>query len=257
MKCLVALAAVLFPALAAGQHLPPLNVLLDRLQAYARQYQAALPSLSCDELITSQALNKKGKVSWQIKIESTLREIRDDDPYDPFLEKRDYKSVDGHRPKPDSPMPFFVEGGFANLVGFKSWEQRECFDYVLSAGDGAGNMRLEMTLKTTLPDSSCTKIPAGFHRVVIADPESGRILHSERSVSPEVAALTREVYFGAVDYAPQKLGDQTFWLPARFYAHDFRDRLRMFATYSNYHRYTGEMKMLPGMSVPGANPDRQ
>jgi hypothetical protein len=257
MKSFVALAALIFPALAVGQQTPPLNLLLDRLQAYASQYQAALPSLSCDELITSQALNKKGKVSWQIKIQSTLREIRNDDPYDPFLEKRDYKSVDGHRPKPDFPMPLFVEGGFANLVGFKSWEQRECFDYVLSPGDSAGTVRLEMTLKANPPDSSCTKIPAGFHRVVIADPESGRILHSERSVSPEVAASTREVYFGAVDYAPQTLGDQTFWLPARFYAHDFRGTLRMFATYSNYHRYTGEMKMLPGMSMPGAHPNPQ
>jgi hypothetical protein len=88
---------------------------------------------------------------------------------------------------------------------------------------------------------------------VIADPETGRILHTERTIAPEVAARNPGVYFGGIDYAPQKLGEQTFWLPERFYAHDAKNTGRMFATYSNCHRYAGELKILPGMSFPGAD----
>jgi hypothetical protein len=252
MKPFFALAVVIFPAVAGCQQLPSLYVLLDRLDAYAKEYQATLPSLFCEEQITSQALNNKGKVTWEVKIQSTLREVRTEDAYDPFREEREFKSVGGRRPRGPFQTPYFVEGGFASLVGFKRWEQRECFDYVLTSGDNGQTVRLDMTLKTTFTNPSCARLPAGLHRIVIADTESGRILHTERTVAPEVAARAPGVYFGGIDYAPQKLGEQTFWLPSRFYAHDAKNTGRMFATYSNCHRYTVELKILPGMSFPGA-----
>src|SRR5580704_10712054 len=120
-KPFFAIAAMLLPAAVAGQTLPSVGIFLDRLDAYAKQYQSTLPSLSCDEQITSQALNKKGKVTWEVKIQSTLREVRTEDPYDPFSENRKFKSVDGRRPEATfqtSQMPYFVEGGFAGLASF-------------------------------------------------------------------------------------------------------------------------------------------
>jgi hypothetical protein len=254
MKPLVALALLIFPAVGGCQQLPPLDVLLDRLDAYATQYQATLPSLSCDEEILSQSLNKKGKVTWEVKMQSTLREIRKDDPYDPFVEKREIKSIKGRRSRRMPPMPYFVEGGFAGLVGFKRWEQRECFEYRLTSDDNGQTVRLEMGLKAKPSISSCAKLPSGFRRVVVTDPKTGRILHTERTIAPEEAEMSTEVYFGGIDYAPQQLGDQTFWLPSRFYAHDATDRHRMIATYSNCHRYTGELKILPEVSPAGAVP---
>jgi hypothetical protein len=256
MKPFFALAVLIFPAVAGSasagcQQVPSLGVLLDRLDAYAKHYQATLPSLECDEQITSQALNKKGRVTWEVKIQSTLREIRTAHPYDPFLEKREYKSIDGHRPKRNFETPYFAEGGFAGLVGFKRWEQRECFDYFVSPENGAQTVRLEMTLKANFTDPSCAKLPLGLHRIVIADPETGRVLHTERTIEPDVMVRDKDVYFGEIDYAPQKLGEQTFWLPSRFYAHDDKDTGRMVATYSNCHRYTGELKILPDLSLPG------
>jgi hypothetical protein len=253
MKLFFTLAVFIFPVVARCQNLPSLDVLLDRLDAYAKQYQATLPSLTCDEQVTSQALNQKGKVTRQVKIQSTLREVRNGNSYDPFTEKREFKRIDGRRPKATfqtSQLPYFAEGGFAGLVGFKSWEQRECFDYGVAPEDGGHTFRLEMTLKAKFRDASCTKLPFGFHRIVIADTETGRILHTERTVAPEVAASNLTVYFGGIDYAPQKLGEQTFWLPSRFDAHDSEDTGRMVATYSNCHRYTGESKLLPGYSLP-------
>lgn len=248
MKALFAVAVLIIPALAACQRPQSVDALLDRLDAYAKQYQATLPSLACDEQIISQELNKKGRVTWEVMAQASLREIRTNDPYSPFLEKRDFRTVNGRRPKATfrtSQLPYFVEGGFAGLVGFKRWEQRECFNYVVSPGENGQTVRLDMALKARISNASCAEIPVGFHRVVIADPETGRILHTERTIAPEEAERNSEAYFGGIDYAPQKLGDQVFWLPLKFYAHDAQNRASMFVTYSNYHRYTGELKVLP------------
>ncbi len=260
MKPLFALAVLIFPALAGCQQIPSLNGLLDRLDAYANQYQATLPSLSCDEKIASQDLNSKGRITREVKVQSILREVRTDDSYDPFLERREIKAIDGRRPRRNFQMsflPYFAEGGFAGLVGFKRWEQRECFDYVVTSGNNGQTVRLEMTLKARFTNPSCAKLPAGLHRIVIADPATGRILHTERTIAPEVAIDSNGVYFGGIDYAPRKLGDQTFWLPSRFEAHDVDEMGRMVAIYSNCHRYAGELKILPSVSVPEAGPERR
>jgi hypothetical protein len=259
MKPFFALAVLIFPVVAGCQDLPRLEVLLDRLDAYANHYRATLPSLSCDELITSQALNKKGKVTRQVKVRSTPREVRTNNSFDPFTEVREFKSVDGRRPRAKfqtSQMPYFAEGGFGGLVGFKQWEQRECFDYLLNSGEGDHTVRLEMTLKLKSTNAACAKLPTGFHRIVIADPETGRVLHSERTIAPQVAVRASRVYFGGIDYAPQRLGDETFWIPSRFIAHDAESTGRMFASYSNCHRYTGELKVLHGYVLPGADQNR-
>lgn len=258
MKLFFALAVYIFPAVAGCQDLPSLDVLLDRLDAYAKQYQATLPSLTCDEQVTSQALNQKGKVTWEVKIQSTLREVRNGDSYDPLIEQREFKRIDGRRPKPTfqtSQLPYFAEGGFAGLVGFKSWEQRDCFDYAVTPVDGGHTARLEMKLKAKVTVASCAKLPFGFHRIVIADAETGRIVHTERTIAPDFAASDLAVYFGGIDYAPQKLGEQTFWLPLRFYAHDAENTGRMVATYSNCHRYSGESRLLPGYVPSGQGQD--
>ena len=250
MKPFFALAILIFPVVAGCQNLPSLDTLLDRLDAYAKQYQATLPSLSCDEQITSQAVNKKGKVRREVKAQSTLHEVRTENPYDPFHEERAFKSINGRRPSPALQMPYFVEGGFASLVGFKRWEQRECFDYVLTPGDDSQTVRLDMTLKTKSRNPSCARLPAGFDRMIIADPETGRVLHTERTIAPEAAAADVGVYFGAIDYRPQTIGEQEFWLPSHFYSHDATGTGRMSATYSNCHRYLGELKILPSVPSP-------
>jgi hypothetical protein len=251
-KPFFAIAALLLPAVVAGQTLPSVDVFLDRLDAYAKQYQSTLPSLSCDEQITSQTLNRKGKVTWEMKVQSTLREVRTGDPYAPFTETREFKSVNGHRPPKafhTSQMPYFAEGGFAGLVGFRRWEARECFDYALTSQDSQ-TARLEMTLKTAQSNPSCARLPDGFHRIVIADLQTGRVLHTERTISPDTVPRDTQVFYGGIDYAPQAFGGQTFWLPSRFISHDAENTGRMSATYSNCHRYIGEIKILPGMSVP-------
>jgi hypothetical protein len=253
MRVRFALLLGMFPALSAAQQAPSIEELLPRLYAYASEYRAKLPSLSCDESITSQ-LVVDGKIAKETRIEATLREIRDDSKSDPFIEHHTFNKVDGRPPKPNFKFLFLVQGGFANLVGFSRKDAAACFDYHLASQNDGATLRLDMALK---PDSSanphCNDIPAGFRKTVLVDAETGHITHVERTISADAAKNPKEVYFASIDYSPQKLGNDTFWLPARIYAHDLTGEMRMFAVYSNFHRYAGEMKILPDEKLADKN----
>ena len=226
-----------------------MDELLPRLYTYAREYRAKLPSLSCDESITSQVL-KKGKVKKEVKIEASLREIRDDSKTEPFTERRTFNKVDGRRPKPHFTIPFLVRGAFANAIGFVRQDREACFDYRLVAQDGGATLRLDMALKPNYTDTNCKDVPEGYKKTVLVDAKTFRITHVDRTISAEAAKHSIEVYFFSTDFSPQKLGNETFWLPAKVYAHDAGDEGRMYATYSNFHRFTGELKVLPVDKLP-------
>ena len=69
MKALSALVLLAVSAAACSQTPPRVAALLDRLQAYAKDYREHLPSLSCDESLTSQLI-EKGKVKQEVKAEA-------------------------------------------------------------------------------------------------------------------------------------------------------------------------------------------
>jgi hypothetical protein len=244
MKVQFALLLGMFPALSASQQAPSVDELLPRLYAYASEYRAKLPSLSCDESIISQ-LVVDGKVIKETKIEATLREIRDSGRSDPFIEHHTFKTVDGRPPKSHFKIPFLVQGGFANALGFSREDTASCFDYRIVSQNGGATLRLDMALKLGSTNPRCKDIAEGFKKTVLVDAETGHITHVERTISPEAAKHAKEVYYASIDYGPQKLGNETFWLPARIYAHDLSGEMRMFAVYSNFHRYAGEMKIVP------------
>ena len=241
----------MLPVCAHAQQAPSLDELLPRLYAYAREYRAKLPSLSCDEAITSQVV-KKGKVKKEMKIEASLREIHDSSITNPLRELRIYNKVDGRRPKRYVTIPYLVQGAFANAIGFMREDREACFDYRLVAQDGGVTLRLDMALKPNYTDTNCKDVPEGYNKTVLVDAKSFRITHVDRTISAEAARHSIEAFFFSTDYRPQKLGTGTFWLPTRVYAHDADDQLRMYATYSNFHRFTGELKVLPMDTQPGA-----
>ena len=237
-----------------AQQLPAPDELLARLYAYTADYRATLPSLTCDESIVSQRL-KHGKVKWEVRVESTLREVRKTIPDhdDPFTEEHTFHTVNGKPPKENFEIPYFVQGGFANMVGFAHPERGPCIDYRVLAGEQAGTVRLEMTPRADAGSANCAAVFKGYHGTILADTETGRILHSERTIAPEAATRQREPYFASVDYGPQELGGRSYWLPQRLFTHDNEDEARMYATYSSCHRFGSEVRILPG--VTEAAPD--
>jgi hypothetical protein len=218
---------------------------LRRVIAYTQAYREHLPSLECDETMLSQRV-KNGKVRRQVNIKATLRELRDADEPGGFRDDYTFQSKSGKPVKPDfSALPYFVYHVFANSLGIGESPRPACFDYRFATLDDGRTLRFNIDSKPGVPDPSCTKIPDDYHKMMLIDTASGAVRRVERRMSPEFADANLEIPYVAIDYAPQKLGEEIFWLPIRFEAVDLHQQGRMIATYSNFHRYTAVAKILP------------
>lgn len=215
-----------------------------RVIAYAQAYREHLPSLECDETMLSQRV-KNGKVSWEVKIKATLRELRDENEPGGFTDNYAFKSVDGRPAKPHFKAPYFVYNVFANSLGIGESPRPNCFDYGIATLDDGRTLRFNVDSKPGARDASCRKIPDDYHKTMLIDAATGAVRRVERRISPEFADDNLEIPNVTIDYAPQRLGDETFWLPIRFEAVDLSQEGRMIATYSNCHRYIGIPKILP------------
>jgi hypothetical protein len=60
----------------------------------------------------------------------------------------------------------------------------------------------------------------------------------------EFAKAHHDVPTVVADFAPQRLGGQLLWLPVHLVAEDESKQGRETITYSNFHRYAGEVKIL-------------
>jgi hypothetical protein len=247
-------ASLLLPTTPAmsQQSLPSVDALLARLHAYSVDYLAKLPSLTCDETISSQRW-KGGKMPQEVNIESTLREIRTDKGRDPFSESHWFHTVDGHPPKPSFKVPFLAQGLFAYALGFMHSEEFACFDYQLAFVDEGKSIKLDMRLRPTNDNPACKQVPEEYRKNVRIDPGSGRILYLERSMSAAAARERKEVYFSSVEYAPRQLGDELIWLPSKMTGHDATDEGRMSVVYSNCHRYTSTTTIVPENATAPSN----
>jgi hypothetical protein len=217
---------------------------VSRVIAYAQAYRAHLPSLECDETMLSQWV-KNGKVKWEVKIQAVLRESRDKSEPGGFRDDYAFKSVDGKPAKPHFKTPYFVYNVFANSLGIGETPRPACFNYRFTTLDDGRTLQFNIDSKPGVRDRSCKNIPDDYHKVMLIDTASGAVRHIERRVSAQFADNTLEIPNVTIDYAPQKLGDDTFWLPVRFEASDLNKEGRMIATYSNFHRYVGVVKIVP------------
>jgi hypothetical protein len=244
------LAGFALAAHANAQQLPTVGQLLPRVIAYAQQYRQSMPSFEADESAVSQRV-KDGRVTWEVRLEMTLQEVRDQSKSDDLIDRYTVHLVDG-KPAPERfKLPYFTHGVFANALGFGHPEQNSCFDFRVSPGDSAATLQLEMDVKPAPTPPNCIDMPENYHKTVVVDTASGEILHVTRSMSARAAHQRHEIVFVSVDYAPQKLGDETFWLPVRSESHDEKNEERLIATYSNFHRFTATTKVIAGDPLPG------
>jgi len=242
-KTFVSACLLAIPLLVAAQQTSDQEQ-IRRVIAYAQAYRENLPSLECDETMLSQRV-KDGKVKWEVKINATLRELRDENEPGRFRDDYTFKSVDGKPAKPNFRRPYLVYNVFANSLGIGESPRPNCFDYRFATLDAGRTLQFNIDSKPGVRDSSCKKIPDDHHKMMLIDAASGAVRRVERRISPQFAEQHLEVPYVAIDYAPQRLGEETFWLPARFEASDLHQEGRMIATYSNFHRYTGVARVLP------------
>jgi hypothetical protein len=212
--------------------------------AYAQTYRKHLPSLECEETMLSQRV-KNGKVKREVKVKATLRELRDENEPGGFRDDYTFKSGDGKPAKPDSRTPYFVYNVFANSLGVGESPRPACFNYSFATLDEGRTLKFNIDSKPGVRDPSCRKIPDDYHKMMLIDTASGAVRHVERRISPEFADDNLEIPDVTIDYAPQRLGEETFWLPIHFEAVDLHQQGRMIATYSNCHRYAVVSKIVP------------
>jgi hypothetical protein len=244
MKILTSAFLLAIPLLALGQQTSN-EEQLRRVIAYAQAYREHLPSLECDETMLSQKV-KNGKVKREVKIKATLRELRDRNEPGGFRDDYTFKSVNGKPDKPDfGTLPYFVYQAFANGLAVGESPRPTCFDYRFATLDDGRTLQFNIDSKPDVRDPSCNKIPDDYHKMMLIDTASSAIRRVERRISPHFADSNLEIPYITIDYAPQKLGEETFWLPIRFEANDLHQQGRMIATYSNCHRYTVVSRILP------------
>jgi hypothetical protein len=217
---------------------------LRRIISYVQAYREHLPSLECDETMLSQSV-KNGKVKWEVKIKATLRERRDENEPGGFRDDYTFKSVDGKPAKPNFRAPYFVYNVFANGLGIGESLRPACFNYRFATLDDGRALQFNIDSKPGVRDPSCKKIPDDYHKMILIDTASGAVRRVERRISPDFADNHLEIPYVIIDYAPQRLGEETFWLPVRFEASDLHQEGRMIATYSNFRRYIGVARILP------------
>ncbi len=236
-----------------AQQLPTVDELLPRVVAYAQQYRQSIPSFEADESAVSQ-LVKNGRIKWEVQLQMTLRELRDESKPGEFVDRYTFHLVDGKPPRKHFKLPYFVQGGFSSAIGFGHPEEQTCYDYRVSPGDSVSTVRLELWVKTRPLPPNCNDVPEDYRKTVVVDVASGAILHVTRSMSPRAAHERHEIVFGSVDYAPEKIGDETFWLPVRFESHDENNEGRMSGAYSNFHRYASTAKVVDNGAQPQVTP---
>jgi hypothetical protein len=245
VKILISAFLLAIPLLAVGQQISNEQE-LRQVFAYTQAYRQHLPSLECDETMLSQRL-KNGKVKREVRIKATLRELRDENQPGGFRDEYTFKSVDGKPAEQNfdtGTLPYFVYQAFANGLGIGEHPLPACYSYRFATLDNGRTLQFNIDSKTGVRDPLCEKIPDDYHKMMLIDTASGAVRRVERRMSPQFADKNLEIPYITIDYAPQRFGDKTFWLPLRFQAIDFDQHGGMIATYSNCHRYTVVSKIV-------------
>jgi hypothetical protein len=86
---------------------------------------------------------------------------------------------------------------------------------------------------------------------VLIDEASGVVKREERTMAQSYSDTHHRVPEVAVDFAPQKLGEETVWLPVRVECSDPGKNGRMVVSYSNFHRYAVETRIQPDAAEGG------
>jgi len=224
--------------------------ILAQLVANAQQYSATLPSLSADEAIESEA-SYRGLFPDKARATAALRAIRDT-PGQPLKESRQLLTVNGKAvvPEKKARLPYTLFGGFGRFQDmFFTAKHVRCYSFTLLPQPGpGGTIQIAISSPPELGGvEGCEPEREGLTGLVRVDSVTHQLVHLERTV-PEDDWHRHLAPFASVDCAPTKVGEETFWLPTVVTGGSLKSAIRgqFIAHYSNYHRYTASIKLLPG-----------
>lgn len=254
-------------ALCAQRTQPPtLEEILQRLEA--NHYDASVPSFFCDEHVISQM--EPGPSNQDTVTDSIfrLKHTANRDQTTALVESREIRKVNG-KPATSQNMdgPTLLDGAFEGGLAFVSLDQQVCMNYTLQRihrkHPSEPYIVRFATALTPQNSANCILRESSKGRVFI-DPSSMQITRLELT-TPHHIIIPKTRYLSAVagertlavDYAPVRLGGETFWMPSRITmrningAHTFHPTIWSFeASYSNYHKLEVTSHVLPGYKTP-------
>ena len=133
---------------------------------------------------------------------------------------------------------------------------RPCYGFSLApqpTKDGLLELHISLSPESaSLPNCMAAKGITGLTGIARVDPTTHQLTHLERTI-PNIADTN--VAFASTDYAPAKIGDKTFWLPAMTVTSSIINKAKVQTVihYSDYHQYTATSTILPAdpvQSVP-------
>jgi hypothetical protein len=241
----------------AQQNALTVDDVLTRVRANVSAYRTSIPSFISDESVLSQRFDGE-KLKDEMKVESSFEMVRGGSGSD-LRETRIKNLVNGRAPKNQNVTPpFSFNGGFADVIDFT---ENKCADYHFAEAPSIGNP-IVVLVSGKLPSgnrlSTCSS--QIYDLKAFIDPQTFQVLRLEETVQDTKMVIeghlpsvhmpsSNNVTSFSVDYTPVELGGKTFWLTKTVTA-DLKDknkpiRLHYQAHYTNYHRFTSTVKILP------------
>jgi len=234
---------VAYPATYSAGYAPELKQTLQRIGAAANALIQSIPSFTCDEVATSQAI-RDHKTLRSVSLSGTIRTIRNPDGR--MVETYDYKREHILFFIPKFP-PLFVRGGFDSALVYFLPAAQDCYRYSLSAG------RIDFETRTgPVSGHLCQEQGLKGFALLSAD---GNITHIERTIPPNVATPLNLSTFAAVDLTPVSLNGRIYQLSHHMVATQPLDKAmgHFEATYTNCHLFTATVTLGPATEVPSGD----
>lgn len=204
---------------------PSLDDVLQRLEANLKRYDSSLPSLFCDESITSKVEPSFPKEDTTVASIFRLKRTPNGDHTSSLVESRDVITINGQSAKSNDPdLPVQLDGAFEGAFSVVSLSQASCFDYSLKQVDKRHPTKpyvIRFRSRSTSNDASNCLLTEKSDGVVLIDPATFEITHMEIN-TPHHLIQSGNAYIAptqgkraiTIDYAPTSFGGASFWLPS-------------------------------------------
>ncbi|MEK6397166.1 MAG: hypothetical protein V4734_03700 [Terriglobus sp.] len=204
---------------------PSLQDVLQRLETNLNRYDSNLPSLFCDESITSKVVPSSPKEETAVTSIFRLKRTKNSDSTSSLVESRDVISINGQSAKDRDPdLPVQLDGAFEGAFSVVSLSQASCFDYSMKQADKRHPTTpyvIRFRSRPVFQDSSNCLLTEKSEGVVQIDPATFEITHMEINTPRHLIQSGNEYIAPAtgkraitIDYTPVSFGRASFWLPS-------------------------------------------
>ena len=259
-----------FSAVLPAQKTKPPTVaeILNRLEANLDHYDAAVPSLFCEEHAVSRVTPAQRDQDTVTDSIFRLKRTANPDHTTSLIESREIGTVNG-KPAASQNLdgPAMLSGWFEGGQAIVSSKQAACINYSLQRVDtkhpGAPYVIRFATVLTPQNSSGCLLEENSKGRAFI-DPASMQITRLEIT-TPHHTIVPGDAFRPpvvgervlTVEYTPVLLGGEEFWMPSAITmramsgAGTFHPMIWSFgASYRNYHKLEVTSRVLPGEETP-------